>query len=169
MGVLHKVPTGLSTQDVAGEVDGVDWRDQHVHVPFEVALLLANGNTPHVGPANSAVNTELFPTAKPTRNLIDLAAAREVRLVAMVTALGNLATAAIKLQYTASQDAATWAGTDAGVSLVLGSGTAGVLRDSGWQPLAAGAQVDSCRVAAVISAAFGSTGPSLGSLTAFFR
>lgn len=171
MDALHVVPSGLSTEDVAGQVDGLDWRANHTitHVPFEVALLLANGNTGHTPTASQAVNTELFATAKPTRNIVDLATATQARLVAMVTTLGNAATAAVKLSYTATADAATWAGSDAGVSVVLGNGTAGTLHDSGWVSLAAGARVNDCRIAALVGVAFGTTPPVLGSLTVFFK
>ena len=169
MGIRHLIPSGLPTGRPAGKVGGDDYRDDHSHVPFEVALLLAQGNTPLGPPASSALNSELFPAAKPTRNLVDLSQARFVRLVGMVIANGNVATATAKLQYMTTS-AATWAGTDAGPSIPVGTGTAGTMRDSGWLALAAGAQIDSCHIACVVGvAAYGTTPPTFGSLTAFFR
>jgi hypothetical protein len=168
MGVGHRAATGTGAQ--AGKVVAADWSADHVHVPFEVALLLANGNTPHVPPASVAAGTELFSTAKPTRNLIDLAQATQVRFTAMVTANGNATGAAVKLQYRPkATEAATWTGTDAGPTIVLGTGTVGIMRESGWVTLAAGARVADCVIAAVVSVAFGTTSPSIGSLTAYFR
>lgn len=167
MGIRHPVPSGLPTGRTAGKVAGDDWRDDHLHVPFEVAMFLTSAAAAPAA-ASAAAGVELFSTAKTTRNKIDLAQARFIRLVAAVVSNGNSTTAAIKVQYTTSE-AATWAGTDAGASLVLGTGTAGITRDSGWQTLAAGAQVDNVVIAAVVSSAFGTTAPTIGSLTVFFK
>jgi hypothetical protein len=167
--IKHAVPAGLPTGTVAGKVAGDDWRADHVHVPFEVALMILTSATAPAA-ASATVNTELFSAAKPTRNLIDLSQATQVRLVAMVLSNGGTTSAAVKLSYVAkASEASTWAGTDAGASVVLGTGTTGITRDSGWQTLAAGARVDNCVVAAVVGAAFGTTTPTIGALTAFFR
>ena len=129
-------------------------------------MLLTTATAPAA--VSAAANTELFVGTKATRNKIDLSQARQVRLVAMVIANGNSATAAIKLSYMTTE-AATWSGTDAGVSLTLGTGTVGMLRDSGWQTLAAGAQIDNVTIACLVGSAFGSTAPTIGSLTVFFK
>ena len=167
MGIRHTVPAGLPTGTSAGKVAGDDWRSDHLHVPFEVALFLGSAATAPAA-ASAAVGVEAFSASKCTRNKIDLSQARSVRFVATVIANGNNATAAIKLQY-ATTEAATWSGTDAGASIVLGTGTAGVTRDSGWQTLAAGAQVDNVVIAAVVASAFGTTAPTVGQLTVFFK
>ena len=145
-----------------------------VPVPWvEVPLLL--GTTAALTPvaASAAAGVELYTTTKATRNKLDLSWASEVRLVALVIANGNVAGVNWKLQY-ATADASTWAsGTgvaDAGVSLTLGAGTTGVLRDSGWVSLAAGAKIDSCYIAMVNgTTAQGTTAPTVGSMSAFFR
>lgn len=163
MGILHKKRTAV--------VGGTDWNDDHAHVPFEVAMFLASGNTPAAGVASAAAGTEMWATAKGTRNRIDLSTAVECRLVAMVTTLGNAAAAAIKLQYMPT-NVATWAGTDMASStpnLVVGAGTVGTLFDTGWRPLAAGAKVDNLNIACAVAVAFGTTPPQFGSITAFFR
>lgn len=172
MGIRHAVPAGLPTGTVAGKVAGDDWRGDHRHIPFEIAMLLAPGGAAGIaGVASAAAGAEMWPGAKVTRSIVDLSQATEFRLTAMVTALGSVATAAIRLGYMTT-DAATWAGTDAGASahsLVVGGGTAGTFRDTGWLSLVAAAQVDNLRVACQVSTAHGATPPSFGSITAFFR
>lgn len=138
-------------------------------IPFEVAMVLLTAATAPAA-ASAAANVEAFSAAKTTRNRIDLANATQARLVAMVIATGNAAGASLKLSYMTTE-AATWSGTDAGPVCVLGTtgGAAGVLHDSGWVNLPAGAKVDNATVAALVGTAFGSTAPTIGSLTAFFR
>jgi hypothetical protein len=118
--------------------------------------------------ASAAVNIECWVAPKATRRRVDLANATQIRLVALVVANGNAAGAAIKVSYMTTI-AATWAGTDTGCVLVLGTGTAGALRDSGWVSLAAGARVNDVSLAALVAVAFGTTAPTLGSLTAYVR
>lgn len=171
MGILHKKRSGIPAGDPVGLVGGTNWLDDHTHVPFEVAMIL--GTTAALTPAaaSAAAGTELYATSKTTRNVIDLAAATEARLVAQVIATGNVAAASFKLSYRTTQ-ASTWgAGTDAGPVCVVGSngGAAGILHDSGWVTLDPGARVDNCYVAALVGTAIGTTAPTIGSLTAFFR
>lgn len=171
MGIRHTVPAGLPTGTSAGKVAGDDWRADHVHVPFEIAMFLGTAATAAAA-ASAAVGIECIVATKCTRNRLDLSQATQVRLVGMVIANGNNTTAAIKLQ-TATTEAATWSAStglvDAGASIVLGTGTAGVLRDSGWQTLNASSRVDNVTIAAVVASAFGTTAPTLGSLTVLFR
>lgn len=169
MSIRHSVPAGLPTGTVAGKVAGDDWRGDHLHVPFEVALMILTSATAPAA-ASAAANVELFSAAKPTRNLVDLSQATQVRLVAMVLANGGTPASSVKLQYVAkASEAATWAGADTGASVVLGTGTVGITRDSGWVTLAAGARIDNCVIAATVGVAFGSSAPTIGALTAFFR
>lgn len=145
-----------------------------VPVPWvEVPLIL--GTTAALTPvaASAAAGVELYSTAKATRNKLDLSWATEVRLVGMVIANGNVAGVNWVLQY-ATAEASTWAsGTGVaatGAALTLGTGTTGVLRDSGWVSLAAGARIDNCFLAMVNgSTAQGTTAPTIGSLSVFFR
>ena len=131
-------------------------------------MILTSATAPAA--ASAAANVELFSSAKPTRNLIDLSQATQVRLVAMVLANGGTPASSVKLQYVAkASEASTWAGADAGASVTLGTGTVGITRDSGWQTLAVGARIDNCVIAATVGTAFGSTAPTVGALTAFFR
>lgn len=171
MGIRHTVPAGLPTGTSAGKVAGDDWRADHVHVPFEIAMFLGTAAT-NAAAASAAIGAEVIPATKCTRNRLDLSQATQVRLVGMVIANGNATGAAIKLQ-TATTEAATWSSStgivDAGASIVLGTGTAGTLRDSGWQTLNAASRVDNVTIAAVVSVALGTTPPTLGSLTVLFR
>lgn len=169
MSIKHA--TTATGSAVAGKIAAPEWNADHVHVPFEVAMFLAAGNAGVAGVAGSAAGAELWPSGKPTRNKIDLATADECRLVAMVTALGNATGAAIKLTYMTT-NVATWAGTDMASStpnLVVGTGTAGTIFDTGWRPMAAGAMVDNLYIAGSVAVAFGTTAPSFGSITAYFR
>ena len=170
MGIKHTVPSGLPTGTTSGKVAGDDWRADHNHVPFEV-FLMGSGNTAVAGTASAAANAELFTTSKITRTRIDLSQASQFRLEALVTALGNAAGAAIKMQYTTT-NAAAWSGTDIGAStnnLVIGAGTAGTLFDLGWQNIASGALIDNVYIAVTVAVAFGTTAPSFGSMQVYFR
>lgn len=169
MAIRHTVPAGLPTGTVAGKVAGDDWRGDHLHVPFEATMvLLTTAAIP--APVSSAANVEAFSAAKLTRTKIDLSQATQARLVAMVIATGNAVGASLKLSYMTTE-AATWAGTDAGPVCVLGTngGVAGVLHDSGWTTLAAGARVDNVTIAALVGTAFGTTAPTISSLYVLFK
>lgn len=170
MAIKHTVPSGLPTGTVAGKVAGTDWRADHNHVPFELPLLVT-ANTVLAGTASAAAGTEMWTTSKPTRNIVDLSNGSQYRLVAMVTALGSATTAAIKMQYMTTS-AATWAGTDLAATtsnLVVGTGTAGTLFDGGWVNLATAAKVDNLYIALTVGVAFGTTAPSFGAASIFFR
>ena len=162
MGILHKARTAV--------VDGVDWNDQHDHVPFGVALI--RGTTAALTPAaaSAAANVELYSTSKTCRQRIDLSTATEARLVAQVIATGNAAGASYKLSFSATQ-ASTWSGADAGPVVVVGSngGAAGVLHDSGWTALASGAKIDNCYLTVLVGTALSTTAATIGSLTVYFR
>jgi hypothetical protein len=172
MGIKHTIPSGFpASGTTAGRVDATDYRADHNHVPFEVCLFLSAGNTAVAGVASAAANAEMWSTSKTTRNKIDLLYATQFRLVAMVTALGSATTAGIKMQYMTT-NAATWAGTDMGAtvnSLVVGTGTAGTMFDLGWQNLAAGAIANDLYIALAVSVAFGTTAPSFGCASVFFK
>lgn len=169
MGISHPVPAGLPTGTSPGKVAGDDWRAQHLHIPFEATMVLLTTATAPAA-ASATANTETFSAAKLTRTKIDLSQATQARLVGMVIAAGNVAGASLKLSYMTTE-AATWAGTDAGPVCVLGTtgGVAGVLHDSGWTTLAAGARVDNCTVAALVGTAFGTTAPTISSLYVLFK
>lgn len=169
MAIRHKSAAPAGT--VAGKVDGNEWNDDHSHIPFEVAMFLAAGNAGVAGVASAAANAEMWSTGKPTRNMIDLSQCTEARLTAVVTALGNATGAAIKLGFMTTNVAA-WSNTDlasSGGIMTVGTGTAGTMFNTGWFPVAALARVDSCIVACVVSTAFGTTAPSFGNITAWFR
>lgn len=170
MGIRHSVPAGLPTGTSAGKVAGDDWRGDHLHVPYEIPMVLGTTAAVAIAAASATANTEILATARPTRNLVDMSQARQGRLVAMVTNIGNVAGASIKLSYMTT-NAATWAGSDAGPVVVLGStgGVVNALHDSGWTNLAAGAQIDNCYIAILVGTAFGTTAPTLGSLSLFLR
>jgi hypothetical protein len=169
MGIKHTVPAGLPTGSVAGLLAGDDWRADHVHVPFEATMVLLTTATAPAA-VSAAANTEAFSAAKLTRTKIDLSQATQARLIGMVIVAGNVVGASLKLSYMTTE-AATWAGTDAGPVCVLGTngGVAGVLHDSGWTSLAAGARVDNCTVAALVGTAFGTTAPTISSLYVLFK
>lgn len=171
MQVVHLVPSGLPTGRTSGLVDGDDWRDPHTvtHVPFEVAMFKANTATAPAA-ASAAANTEAFSTGKCCRVKTDLSTATQARLQAVVIANGNVAGASLKLSYSTSE-ASTWSGSDAGPVVVLGStgGGTGIIHDSGWTNLAAGAIVDNCFLTCLVGTAFGTTAPTIGTLSVFFR
>lgn len=139
-----------------------------------VALILAQNTALTPAAASAAANVELNATAKSCRTKVDLADVTQARLVAMVIATGNAAAAAYKLSY-CTAEASTWSsGTgvaDAGPILVAGAngGGAGILHDSGWVNLAAGAKIDSCFLTLLVGTALGSTPPTVGSLDCYFR
>jgi hypothetical protein len=117
---------------------------------------------------SSVANTECFLSTKITRNRLDLVGYTQVRLVSMVLANGGTPAASIKLSY-ATTEAATWSGTDVGCSIVLGTGTAGLLRDSGWVTLPVGARVANVTIACLVGVAFGASAPTISTLVAYFR
>lgn len=162
---LVVVQGGTTKKISAGLVIPVPW--------VEVPLILATTAALTPVAASAAAGVELYGTAKATRNKLDLSWATEVRLVALVVANGNVAGVNWKLQYATAENA-TWASStgvaDAGSAITLGTGTAGVLRDSGWGSLAAGARIDNCYLAMVNgTTAQGTTAPTIGSLSVFFR
>jgi hypothetical protein len=170
MGILHKKRSGIPAGDPAGLVGGTNWLDDHTHVPFEIAMILSTTAALTPAAASAAANTELYATSKTCRNVVDLAAATQARLVAQVIATGNAAGGSYKLSFATTQ-ASTWAGADAGPICVVGTngGAAGIMHDSGWVNLAAGAKVDNCYITALVGTALGTTAPTIGSLTVFFR
>ena len=141
--------------------------------PIELCLIA--GTTAALTPAapSATANTELYTASKVTRRKVDLTNATQARLCAVVLATGNVAGASFKLSY-ATTEASTWAsGTgvaDAGPVCVVGAngGAAGVIHDSGWVNLPAGARTN-VTVAALVGTALGTTAPTVGSLTAYFR
>jgi hypothetical protein len=167
VGVIHKKRTGA--------VDGTAWLDDHSHIPFSVEMILGQNAALTPAAASAAIGTELHATAKSCRNIVDLSTATEARLVGMVLATGNVVGAGFKLSYCTVENA-TWAsGTgvaDAGPVLVCGTngGGAGVMHDSGWVSLAALARIDSCKITLLVGgAALGTTPPTVGFVTAYFR
>lgn len=174
MGILHKKRSGIPAGDPAGAVGGTNWLDDHTHIPFSVEMILGQNTALTPAAASAAANTELHATAKSCRNIVDLSCAAEARLVGMVIAQGNVAGASYKLSYCTVENA-TWAsGTgvaDAGPALILGStgGGAGVMHDTGWVSLAAGARIDSCKITLLVGTALGTTPPTVGFVTAYFR
>lgn len=170
MGILHAVPAGLPTGTSAGKVAGDDWRADHSHVPFSIEMILGQNVALTPAAASATANTELHSTAKSCRNKIDLSVATQARLVGMVLATGNVAGGSFKLSYAAAE-AATWSGTDAGPVLVCGTngGVAGIIHDSGWVNLAAGAKIDNCFLTLLVGTALGTTAPTVGFVTCLFR
>lgn len=174
MGILHKKRSGIPAGDPAGAVGGSNWLDDHAHVPFSVEMILGQNAALTPAAASAAANTELHATAKSCRNRVDLSAATEARLVAMVIATGNAAAASYKLSY-ATVEASTWSGgtgvADAGPVLTVGTngGGAGVMHDSGWVSLAAGARIDSCNITLLVGTALGTTAATVTFVTAYFR
>lgn len=171
MGIKHVVPAGLPTGTVSGKVAGDDWRADHTFPPFTRPLIL--GTTVVLTPAAafSASGTELYATSKVCRMKEDLRYASQVKLVALVIATGNVAGASYKLQYRAA-DASSWSGgTDVGCEVIVGStgGGTGLLHDSGWVDVPAGAQIDPCYLTVVVGTALGTTAPTIGSLRLYVR
>lgn len=176
MGIVHKVPAGLPTGLVTGKVAGDDWRGEHNFVPFSIEMILSTTNA-YLTPAaaSATTNTELFATARSTRNKIDLLYAVEARLIAGVGVLSTTAGSNYKLSYATAENA-TWAsGTgvaDAGPSVVVGStgGVLNTLHDSGWVTLAAGARINNCYLALLVgSTAMGTTAATISFITCYFR
>jgi hypothetical protein len=125
--------------------------------------------------ASAPTGTELFATARSTRNKIDLAGATQSRLIAGVGVLSSTAGSNLKLSYATAENA-TWAsGTgvaDAGPAVVVGStgGVTNTLHDSGWTTLAAGARINDCYLAMLVgSVAMGSTAATISFITCYFR
>lgn len=174
MGIRHSVPSGLPTGTSTGKVAGDDWRNDHLHIPFSVEMVLAQNAVLTPAAASAAANVELHATAKSTRNKIDLSQARFARLVGNVHTLSSTAGSSYKLSY-CTAEASTWAsGTgvaDAGPALVVGSngGAAGVIHDTGWVALASGAQIDNCYIALLVGTAIGTTAATVGFVTAYFK
>lgn len=174
MGIKHAVPAGLPTGTESGKVAGDDWRADHNHVPFSIEMVLGQNAALTPAAASAAANVELHATAKSCRNKIDLSNATQARLVGMVIATGNVAGASYKLSYCTAENT-TWAsGTgvaDAGPVLILGTtgGGAGIIHDSGWTNLAAGAKIDNCYVTLLVGTALGTTPPTVGFITCYFR
>lgn len=174
MGILHRKRAGIPAGDPAGAVGGTNWLDDHLHVPFSCEIIIGQNTALTPAAASATANTELHATAKSCRNRIDLSAATEARLVGLVIATGNVVGASYKLSY-ATTEAATWSGgtgvADAGPVLVCGTngGAAGVMHDSGWVALAAGARINSCNVTLLVGTALGTTPPTVGFVTLWIR
>lgn len=174
MGILHKKRSGIPAGDPAGAVGGTNWLDDHTHVPFSCELILGQNAALTPAAASAAANTELHATGKTCRNRIDLSAATEAKLVVGVIATGNVVGASVKLSY-ATVEASTWSGgtgvADAGPVCVLGTngGAAGVMHESAWTALAAGAKIDGCNVTLLVGTAFGTTPPTVGFATLWIR
>ena len=174
MGIKHTVPSGLPTGTASGKVAGDDWRADHVHVPFSVEMIIGQNTALTPAAASAAANVELHATAKSCRNKVDLSQATQARLVAMVIATGNTAAASYKLSYCTAENS-TWAsGTgvaDAVPVVTVGTtgGGAGVLHDSGWTNLAAGAKIDNCFLTLLVGTALGTTAPTVGAVTLFIK
>ena len=117
--------------------------------------------------ASAAANVEVLVASKGTRRRVDLTNATQIRLVVMPIANGNNATASLKVSYAATE-AATWAGTDTGCTVTLGTGTAGVTRDSGWVSLPVGARTN-VTLAVLVGSAFGTSAPTVGSISVYCR
>lgn len=171
MAIKHTVPAGLPTGTVSGKVAGDDWRADHTFTPFERTLIA--GTTAALTPAAASATsgTELYATSKACRLKEDLRYASQVKLVALVITNGNVAGASYKLQYRTT-DASSWTGgTDVGCEVIVGStgGGAGLLHDSGWVNVPAGAQVDPCYLTVVVGTALGTTAPTVGSLQLYVR
>ena len=130
-----------------------------ISLAFTAATLIA--------PVSAAAGTECLVASKATRREVDLTNATQIRLVVMPIANGNAPAAAIKISFTTTE-AATWSGTDTGCSVVLGTGTAGVLRKSAWVNLPAGAKT-TVTLAVLVGTAFSTTAPTLGSLTVLVK
>jgi len=177
VGIKHKVGAGVPTTAGSGKVGGDvtdGWRADHDHVPFSIEMILGQNAALTPAAASAAVGTELHATAKSTRNKLDLSQATQARLVVGVIATGNATGAAYKVQYATAENA-TWASStgvaDMGVSCVVGAtgGGAGVIHDSGWQNIAAGAKINDCYIALVVGVALGTTPPTVGFATLYFR
>lgn len=174
MGIRHTVPSGLPTGTATGKVAGDDWRGDHLHIPFSVEMVIAQAAVLTPAAASAAANTELHATSKSTRNKIDLSQARFARLVGNVITLSNTAGSSYKLSYCTAENSAWASGTgvaDAGPVLGVGStgGAAGVIHDTGWVALAAGAQIDNCYIALLVGTAMGTTAATVGFVTAYFK
>lgn len=138
-------------------------------IPGDITLVTFTAATAPA-PASSAAGVEIQSATKATRVKLDLQNVTETRLTGMVIATGSTAGSSIKLSYMTTE-AATWAGTDAGPVLVVGSngGAAGVTHDSGWVALPAAAKVANCTLACLVGTAFGLTAPTMGSLRLYLR
>lgn len=173
---LTTATTPLANADVTNLVQGgvskkTTIGDIRRFIPFEILNFAAAGNTPVAGIASAAVNSEMWSTSKVTRTKLDLALATQFRLTAVVTALGNATGAAIKGSYMTT-NAATWTNIDLAATttnLVVGTGTAGTVFDTGWVNIATGAKLDNVFVAVTVAVAFGTTAPSFGSIQTYFR
>ena len=141
--------------------------------PLEVNLLAATTAALTPAAASATANTELYAASKVTRRRVDLTNATQARLLAVVIATGNVAGASFKLSY-CTTEASTWASStgvaDAGPVCVVGAngGAAGVIHDSGWTNLPAGAKTN-VTIAALVGTALGTTAATVGSLTVQFR
>jgi hypothetical protein len=163
--VRHAVPAGVDTAAVrANRVSAVDYFGEHLGRDYDVTLVQAVNAAVTPAAASATVNTELHATGKSTRRVLDLTGCTEMRLNALVIATGNAAGAAYKLSYMTTFTSA-WSGTDSGLSIVVGGGTAGALRTSGWVAVPSGMQIPDCAVALLVGVAIGSTAATVGSVT----
>lgn len=167
MPTTHTVPAGLPTGLLANKVAGDDWRAAHLAPDYDVTLVNAINVAVSPAAASAAANVELYATGKSLRRRLDLTQATQVRLTALIVALGNAAGAAYKLSYMTTS-ASVWAGTDSGCSLIMGAGTAGAMKDSGWVSIPAGMKVD-VYTTVLVGVAMGTTPPTIGSLSLQYR
>lgn len=172
--VANYVPVTVVTAQVASDIAAATSLSTTVNARLFETLII--GTTAALTPAaaSAATNTELYATAKTCRRKLDLASATQARLVGMVIANGNDANAAYKLSY-CTTEASTWSsGTgvaNAGPSLVVGSagGGAGVLHDTGWVTLTPAARIANCYLTLLVGSAIGTTPPTVGSVSCYFR
>lgn len=158
--------------------DPFPWKADKTYVdarPPWAEVALIRGTTAALTPvaASGPAGSELYNTSKVTRSKLDLSRATQVRICALVIANGNVAGVNWVLEY-ATAEAATWSSStgraSTGASLTMGTGTTGVIRDSGWVNLPIGARIDNCYLAMVNgTTAVGTTAPTIGWMSLYFR
>jgi hypothetical protein len=177
----HKKSSARAVTTDTNDIDAGDWNSPHLTIPEYVPLLVANSNTAITLTPSAAANTEMFSTSKGLRRELDLSQVDQFRLRSMVIANGNATGASLKMQYDLTETA-TWSGVDLAAPssapetgntnsgiLVMGTGTVGVLRDTGWVNVQAAAQVVDSAVTVVVGTALGTTAPTVGSIVVAFR
>lgn len=165
--VKHAVLTGV-TNNPAYAVSETVYEADHLSPDFDVTVVAAVNAAVTPAAASAAANAELYSVGKSTRRVLDLRNVTQVRLTGLIIANGNVPAASYKLSYMTTL-ASTWAGTDTGATLTLGTGTAGALRVGAWANLPVAAQIQDCALAVLVGIALGTTPPTISSLSIQYR
>lgn len=166
MSIKHPALSGVTDNPAYG-VSKTKHEAAHLAPVYNIDLITTANAAVTPAAASAGANIELYATGKSTRRRIDFSQVDEVRLTSLVITNGNATGASWKLSYMTTMDS-TWAGTNSGATIVLGTGTAGALRAGSWVAIPAGMKAD-VALAVLVDVAMGSTAPTIGSLSLQYR